>query len=58
MIRDDYGMDTTQAVAGHADQRTTQGHYVGQKSTKGITIALPLQIGDGVEKDHAEVAGG
>ena len=45
MVRDLFGLDSAQAVAGHSDQRTTQGHYVGQKSVKGVTITLPLQIG-------------
>ena len=27
LVRDNYGLDAAQAVAGHSDQRTTQAHY-------------------------------
>lgn len=43
-VRDSYGLDTAQAVAGHSDQRTTQQNYTGQKAVKGVTITLPLVL--------------
>jgi integrase len=45
LVRDTYGLDTAQAVAGHSDQRTTQAHYVGLKSVKDVSIVLPLVVG-------------
>lgn len=41
-LRDDYGIDTAQAVAGHEDVATTKNHYVGVKSVKGVRVMLPL----------------
>ncbi|HKQ39517.1 MAG TPA: site-specific integrase, partial [Verrucomicrobiae bacterium] len=41
-LRDEYGIDTAQAVAGHEDAETTKNHYVGAKSVKGVRVALPL----------------
>jgi integrase len=46
-LRDEYGIDTAQAVAGHEDAETTKNHYVGSKSVKGVRVALPLWKRDG-----------
>lgn len=39
-IRDTHGLDAAQVVAGHADRRTTQQHYVGMAQTP-AAISLP-----------------
>ncbi len=46
-VRDSFGLDSAQAVAGHSSSTTTQNSYVGLKGVKGVTITLPLQLGGG-----------
>lgn len=43
-VRDGYGLDTAQSVAGHASNRTTQDSYVGDKGVHDVIITLPLEI--------------
>ena len=43
-----HGLDKTQPFMRHADRRTTQNSYVGMEAIEGITIDLPLQIGEAV----------
>lgn len=46
-VRDEFGLDTAQALAGHQDQRTTK-IYTGQKAIGNVVIKLPMQIGEAV----------
>lgn len=41
-VRDEFGLDSAQALGRHSDQRTTQQSYVGQKSLQGVVVKLPL----------------
>jgi integrase len=45
-VRDNHGLDTAQAVAGHSTNRTTQESYVGLKGVCNVTVNLPLAIGE------------
>jgi integrase len=40
-IRDQFGLDTAQAMGRHRDQRTTVQSYVGTKSLQGVVVRLP-----------------
>lgn len=45
LVAKNHGLGKAQAVGGHADQRTTQQHYVGMMSVDDVRVNLPMELG-------------
>jgi integrase len=51
IVRDEYGLSTASAVAGHEDEKTTKNHYVGAAGVRGVKVSLPM-FGKKPKKDE------